>query len=39
MIGATAVIAALAGPLYAYATDAAAQLVDPALYVKAVLES
>jgi multicomponent Na+:H+ antiporter subunit D len=39
MIGGTVMIAALAGPLYAYATDAAAQLVDPAVYVKAVLES
>lgn len=39
MIAGTLLIALAAGPLYAYATAAAAQLADPAVYVDAVLGS
>ncbi len=39
MIAGTVAIAALAGPLYHYATKAGAQLVDPSIYVEAVLGS
>jgi multicomponent Na+:H+ antiporter subunit D len=39
MIAGTVAIAALAGPLYHYAAKAGAQLVDPSIYVEAVLGS
>jgi multicomponent Na+:H+ antiporter subunit D len=39
MIAGTVAIAALAGPLYHYAAKAGAQLVDPSVYVEAVLGS
>lgn len=37
LVGGTLAIAALAGPLYAYCVGAGAQLVDPSVYIEAVL--